>query len=155
MLLLAGIFHRQGDQDTASRCLDAVIAAPETPPEILCKALAQCAALLDKMGLGEAAEMYYERLIEAFPQAEVAHRAYLRLGRKIPSATVAPSLPVGTKPPEITARPLSVEDSSRFCPVCRSVMQKRRVNSGAQAGLFFWVCADYPQCRSVVPVGNV
>lgn len=152
MLALAGIFQRQGDQDTASRCLEAVVVAPDVAPEMRQKALIQCASLLEKMGLKEAADGYYERLIAEFPQAEMTQRAYLRLGREIPAPPAAQPSPATDNSP----RPVPVDlNSSRSCPACSSVMQKRRANSGAQAGKFFWVCAAYPQCKSVVSVGEV
>lgn len=150
MLALAGIFQRQGDQDTATRCLDAVIAAPDATPEMRRKSLVQCASLLEKMGLNEAAGEYYERLIAEFPQDEVTQRAYLRLGREIPAPSVVPPAPtVGNRTPDVAAA-----HSGRACPACSSTMHKRRVNKGAQAGKWFWVCAAYPQCRSVEPAGE-
>lgn len=151
MMALAAIFLRQKDQDAASRCLEAVVAIPDVAQEMRQKAMIQCASLLDKMGLTEAAEGYYERMIEEFPRAELTQRAYLRLGLEIPA------MPVVQLEPATDNRSRTAPDDlngSRFCPACSSVMQKRRANNGAQAGRFFWVCADFPQCRSVVPVGE-
>lgn len=149
MMALAAVFLRQKDQDTACRCLEAVVAISDAAPEMRQKAMIQCASLLDKMGLTEAAEGYYERMIEEFPRAEMTQRAYLRLGLEIPATPVVPLEPAT----DIRSRTAPDDlNGSRFCPECSSVMQKRRANNGAQAGRFFWVCADFPQCRSVVPV---
>jgi membrane associated rhomboid family serine protease len=151
MMALAGIFQRQGDQDTAARCLDAVIAAPDAAPEVRGKALAQCASLLEKMGLEDAAESYYERLIEEFPHAEVTQRAYLRLGREIPALpAMQPSSAADSQLREAPA----VVKTSQTCPACSSAMNKRRANNGVHAGKWFWVCATYPQCKGVVPAGE-
>jgi len=138
---LAGIFQRQGDQDTATRCLDEVIAAPGAAPEMRLKAMAKCAPLLERMGLDDAAVGYYERMIAEFPHADMTERAYMRLGRQKPATPAA-----------ATAAP--APDSTRACPACSSVMQKRRANNGAHAGKWFWVCTTYPACKGIVPVAE-
>lgn len=133
---LSGIFQRLGDQDIATRCLEQAIAIPGIAPELLRKAMAQCAVLLERMGLEEPAQMYYERLIAEFPHADVTQRAYLRLGREIPSP------------------PVAGQAAPRSCPVCSTAMNKRRANTGIHAGKWFWVCADYPRCRGLAPAAE-
>jgi tetratricopeptide (TPR) repeat protein len=146
---LAGIFQRQGDLDTATRCLDVVIAVTDAAPTVRQRALAQCAAMLEKMGLEEVAMGHYETLIREFPNADVTQRAYTRLGRAIPELTAEAPRPVVAAVADSAAATVD----PKTCPTCSSAMQRRRANNGAQAGKWFWVCAGYPQCKSVVPVG--
>ena len=37
---------------------------------------------------------------------------------------------------------------------CSGTILLRTAKSGANAGGQFWGCANYPKCRSVVPVGG-
>lgn len=148
MASLADIFQRRGDLDAATRCLEVVIAASGLVPAVRQRALAQCAMMLDRMGLEEVAEQHYEILIREFPQAEISHRAYIRLGREIPNSTEeapreAPVSETGTA---------GAPTAHMTCPACSSFMQKRRANSGAQSGRWFWVCTCYPECKSIIPV---
>lgn len=148
LVSLADIFQRRGDLDTATRCLDAVIAVSDVAPPVRQRALAQCAAMLDKLGFEEVAVGYYETLITEFPQAEVTQRAYVRLGRGIPP-------PPAESPCQVAAAgcgSATATAAAMTCPACSSVMQKRRANKGAQAGRWFWVCAGYPECKSLLPV---
>ncbi len=153
MSTLAGIFQRQMDMDNATRCLEAVIATPNVKPDLRQRALAQCATLLDKMGHEDAAEGYYEMLIEEFPHSELAHRAYTRLGRSIPvagsqvPASVKSTLPEPVK--VVTVAPQDAEIKGKNCPVCNSVMHERRAAKGAHDGKMFWVCVGFPKCNSV------
>jgi very-short-patch-repair endonuclease len=39
------------------------------------------------------------------------------------------------------------------CPKCSATMVRRRVKSGPKAGLQFWGCSRYPECRGVVKIG--
>ncbi len=149
LVALAGIFQRQGDLDSATRCLDAVIAAADVAPAVRQRALAQCAAMLDKLGFEEVAGGYYETLIREFPQAEVTQRAYVRLGRPLPEPPT--EAPVRTADAAVSGA-ATAGSHAMTCPLCRSAMQKRCVNKGPQAGRWFWVCAGYPGCKSLVPV---
>lgn len=54
--------------------------------------------------------------------------------------------------PETKENPGSVYTPS--CPKCSSKMVKRRVKSGPKAGLEFWGCSRYPNCRGVVRIGG-
>jgi tetratricopeptide (TPR) repeat protein len=148
MVALAGIFQRKGDLDSATRCLDVVIAAPDAAPTVRQRALAQCAAMLDKLGFEEVARGYYETLIREFPHADVTQRAYIRLGRGIP----APPAEVPVQAAAASSGTASPTVDGMTCPACSSAMQKRRASSGAQAGKWFWVCAGYPRCKSLVPM---
>lgn len=145
MNTLAGIFQRQMDIDSATRCLEAIIAAPNVRPDLRQRSLAQCASLLDKMGHEEVAKGYYEILIEEFPHSELAHRAYSRLGRQIPVAGSQTPAPVKVA----TATPLVTDVKGKNCPVCHSAMQQRRATKGAHDGKMFWVCAGFPKCNTV------
>jgi membrane associated rhomboid family serine protease len=150
MVALAGIFQRRGDMDTATRCLDVVIAASDVAAPVRQRALAQCAAMLDKLGFEEIAREYFETLIKEFPQADVTQRAYIRLGRGIPDPPAEAPLQVAAA----GSGTASTSADAMTCPACSSAMQKRRANNGAQAGRWFWVCAGYPQCKSLVPVAE-
>lgn len=148
MAALADLFQRQGDLDSATRCLEVVIAAADVAPAMRQKALAQCASMLDKLGFEEVALGYFETLIKEFPHADIANRAYIRLGREIPAP---PSeLPRQAAPGSTGASAAAMD--AIICPACSSAMRKRQASNGAQAGKWFWVCADYPQCKSLAPV---
>jgi len=158
MSALAGVFQRQMDVDTATRCLEAVIAAPDVTPELRQRAHAQCANMLDKMGHEEAAVGHYEALIEEYPHSELAQRAYVRLGRKVPSAEVptqatAIGAPLPASPAVAAAQPAD-HIHGMACPVCTSAMQKRRAGKGVHEGKLFWVCTGYPACNSVTPISR-
>jgi tetratricopeptide (TPR) repeat protein len=148
MAALADIFQRQGDLDSATRCLDVVIAASDVTPAVRQKALAQCASMLDKLGFEEVAIGYLETLIKEFPYADITQRAYIRLGKAIPAPTSEPPRTVAV----VSKGTTSTTADAVVCPACSSAMQKRRANNGAQVGKWFWVCAGYPQCKSLVPV---
>lgn len=45
-----------------------------------------------------------------------------------------------------------VASSSQDCPKCGGTMIKRIAKQGANAGKAFWGCANFPQCRGVVPI---
>lgn len=158
MFALAGIYQRQMELDSATRCLEAVIAAPDVAAELRQRALAQCANMLDKMGHEKAAEGYFEKLIEDYPHSELAHRAYIRLGREAPSLeastqATAVSAPVDTASTVAAAQPAG-NIHAKTCPVCNSSMQERRAGKGAHEGKMFWVCSEYPACNSVVPISQ-
>lgn len=162
MFALGGIFQRQGDPDTATRCLDAVIAAPGVEDGMRQRALAQCAAMLDKMGFDEVAQGYYETMIREYPHAEISQRAYIRLGRPLPetpalAAAPAPAVTAAaTDQAPAPAGPAATINPAALisCPNCNSGMNKRRAGNGPHAGKWFWVCGSYPQCKGLVPAGE-
>lgn len=41
------------------------------------------------------------------------------------------------------------------CPKCAAPMVKRQASRGEHMGKLFWACSRYPECRSVVPIGEV
>lgn len=156
MVSLGSIFQRQGDSDTATRCLEAVINSRDASPEQRRKAMANCALMLDKLGFDEAAKGYYEDLVKEFPHCDEAERAYARLGRKRPEA--ARETGKGLDPPATGAtdsKPVPAaapRDEPRTCPACNAAMRQRRAGKGLHAGKLFWVCSSYPDCREVIPV---
>lgn len=44
------------------------------------------------------------------------------------------------------------EYSTPTCPTCAEKMVRRVTVSGAQPGVYFWGCANYPQCKRTFPV---
>lgn len=162
MMALAGIFQRRVDLDSATRCLEAVIGTPGVTPDLRCRALAQCAAMLDKMGLEEVACGYYQTLIDEFPHSDISHRAYARLGKEVPPHTAAerpPNPALQTAPPSVASETETVAAVVEHapvmpCPACQSIMQKRRASNGPHAGKFFWVCPSFPQCKGIIPAGE-
>lgn len=41
---------------------------------------------------------------------------------------------------------------NQICPKCGSTMVKRTAKHGANVGQMFWGCANFPQCRGIVPI---
>ncbi|HEY3346472.1 MAG TPA: DUF2726 domain-containing protein, partial [Nitrospirota bacterium] len=41
----------------------------------------------------------------------------------------------------------------RLCPKCSSEMTRRKAASGPQAGKLYWVCKNYKECKTAIPVG--
>jgi predicted RNA-binding Zn-ribbon protein involved in translation (DUF1610 family) len=39
-----------------------------------------------------------------------------------------------------------------FCPKCGKTMIAKVAKGGSQAGKHFWVCPDYPECKTAIPV---
>ena len=160
MLALAGIYQRQMDLNTATRCLEAVLADPATAPELRARSLSQCAILLDKMGHEEVACDYFKTLISEFPDSELSERAYTKLGLQRPtrgqaSQAAQASQTCQTTPTGHNPHPaVDAATTDPTCPLCNAEMLKRQSNKGAQAGKLFWVCADFPNCQSVIPVAE-
>ena len=158
MSALAGIFQRQMDLDSATRCLEAVIAAPGVAPELRQRALSQCANMLDKMGHEDVAAGYFEMLIEESPHSELAHRAYARLGRTVPPEETSTQATATSASMTTASTVAAAQPAGRMhimnCPVCNASMHERRAGKGAHEGKMFWVCAEYPSCNSVVPVAR-
>jgi membrane associated rhomboid family serine protease len=76
---LASVFHKDGDLDIASRCLEMLADSAETPPEIREKATYHCARILEEMGLDDAATRYYRLLLTTFPNSVVAPKVKAKL----------------------------------------------------------------------------
>lgn len=64
---LSGVLYRRGDLDFAARSLEMLSNSAQVQADIRERATYQCAAILEEMGLNEAATSYYKRYIEAFP----------------------------------------------------------------------------------------
>jgi ribosomal protein S27AE len=54
----------------------------------------------------------------------------------------------------VATEPLEPKADAPPCPKCGGTMLLRTAKIGANAGGQFWGCANYPKCRSVVPVGG-
>ena len=76
---LASVFHKNGDLEMASRCLEMLADSAETPPEIKEKATYHCARILEEMGLGDAATRYYRLLLATYPNSVVAPKVKAKL----------------------------------------------------------------------------
>jgi len=59
-------------------------------------------------------------------------------------------VPAATKQPSPQISP-AVTDN-QICPKCGSTMVKRTAKHGANVGQMFWGCANFPQCREIVPI---
>ncbi|WKZ33520.1 MAG: rhomboid family intramembrane serine protease [Thermodesulfobacteriota bacterium] len=68
-LRLSGVLYKRGELDIAARSLEMLSNSKDTPPDVLERAIYQCAAVLEEMGLSEAATSYYERYVESFPDS--------------------------------------------------------------------------------------
>jgi hypothetical protein len=68
------------------------------------------------------------------------------------TAQIAPYL--GVTPILETVAPVIAENQTPKCPKCGSEMLLRTAKTGANAGNQFWGCANYPTCRSMLPVTN-
>lgn len=49
-------------------------------------------------------------------------------------------------------KPATISQAVPACPKCGNGMVKRTAKQGANAGKLFWGCANYPQCRGIVPI---
>lgn len=49
-------------------------------------------------------------------------------------------------------KPAPQIQTAPVCPKCGNGMVKRAAKQGANAGKLFWGCANYPQCRGIVPI---
>jgi ribosomal protein S27AE len=89
----------------------------------------------------------------AYPPWELEAKLAPYLTRvAVPPAGVSP-VPNKAEEPA-PASPVAAKDSAPTCPKCGGTMLLRTAKSGANAGGQFWGCANYPKCRSVVPVGG-
>ena len=60
------------------------------------------------------------------------------------------SLATATTQPSPQISPVVTDN--QICPKCGSVMIKRTARYGANVGQMFWGCANFPQCRGIVPI---
>lgn len=82
MYRLANSFHRCGNYEMATRCLEDICNNEQTPATVLEKALFQCARTLETMGLPEAAQHYYRSCFEKFPDSPLGSKAKMRLAEQ-------------------------------------------------------------------------
>jgi restriction system protein len=54
---------------------------------------------------------------------------------------------------EVEPKPIIEKPKIVLCEKCGKEMKQRTASGGANAGKNFIVCADYPNCRNVIPVG--
>lgn len=161
MYRLAVVMERGFDMDSASRAYEMLLKEPGIPPEMRQKALYQEASLLEKMGHDEAASGLYRQFVSEFPDAPAAPRVRSKLGLPEPSPQTPPladEAPSSATPaPAATAETVSGGPPSRLdcsvpsCPACAGGMVRRKASGGPHAGKLFWVCAEWPKCRNVLP----
>jgi ssDNA-binding Zn-finger/Zn-ribbon topoisomerase 1 len=46
----------------------------------------------------------------------------------------------------------AVESWDKVCPKCAKKLVENTAKGGSQAGNRFWVCPDYPQCKTAFPL---
>jgi hypothetical protein len=78
--------------------------------------------------------------------APVEHEAPVGQPEQTVEPIIARAAPVQ---PEI---PKALE--KRLCPKCSSEMTRRKAASGPQAGKLFWVCKNYKECRTAIPIAS-
>jgi len=161
MFRLAVAMERGFDMELAVRAYEFVLRDPEAPAEIRGRSMFQAAALLDSLGYAEDAVAHYRNYIREFPDGPAAPKVRLKLG--LPPGTAAGMTPGPDTAPTDPASPSAVPphrtasgnetqatSSAKSCPACSGSMARRRASNGPHAGKLFWVCSDYPRCRSVV-----
>jgi ssDNA-binding Zn-finger/Zn-ribbon topoisomerase 1 len=85
----------------------------------------------------------YRRLaegIEVGTEVEVATRVEVANVKALPCSVEA------SKPQEMP------QTTSPRCPICGSIMLKRKAGKGANVGKEFWGCSQFPKCRGVVGI---
>ncbi len=162
MFRLAAAMERAFDMEWASRAYQFVLEKADAPPELRQRAMFQDATLLEKMGNEEAAMDLFRRFVTEFPAAPAAPKVRMKLGMP-PEPEVPPAPATNAAQPAIsrqdatTASPVRSDKPAsalpeRPCPNCENRMAKRKATNGPHAGKLFWVCAEYPRCRSVLPL---
>jgi hypothetical protein len=162
MYRLAVVMERGFDMESASRAYEMLLKEPGLAPEMRQKALYQQAGLLDKLGHDEAAAGLYRQFVSDFPDAPAAPRVRSRLGLPEPppppppqpdaAPAVPPPAPAAIVTTDSGVAPADVNSSGPSCPACNITMVRRRASGGPHAGKPFWVCAEWPRCRKVLPV---
>ncbi|ABK45934.1 DNA topoisomerase, type IA, Zn finger domain protein [Magnetococcus marinus MC-1] len=56
--------------------------------------------------------------------------------------------------PPMPPPPSTRQVDSPHCDKCGAQMQRKKVVKGQHAGKRFWVCSNYPECRTMVPVSS-
>ncbi|MEG3638801.1 topoisomerase DNA-binding C4 zinc finger domain-containing protein [Magnetococcus sp. PR-3] len=63
-----------------------------------------------------------------------------------------PRTPLPEPQEELPPLPPQPKPASRTCDKCGSTMQRKKVVKGQHAGKRFWVCGNYPECRTLIPI---
>ncbi len=160
MFRLAAAMERAFEMEWASRAYQFILERTDTSPDLRQRAMFQDATLLEKMGNEEAAMSIFRRFIAEFPDAPAAPKVRMKLG--MPEAIPAPpknAEPTSTPQQDATTAPsaplynaAAAAPPEKACPACANRMIRRKASKGTHAGKFFWVCADWPNCRSVLPI---
>lgn len=62
----------------------------------------------------------------------------------------ARSTHTASSPPPSPYNAPATAEAAPACPVCSSVMERRRAKRGSNAGNAFWGCSRYPSCRGII-----
>lgn len=65
------------------------------------------------------------------------------------SDSLTASMPESAKPESSLS---IIESSTPICPKCQAPMVLRKSTKGAKAGQSFYGCANYPNCREIIPL---
>ena len=76
---VAGFLHRFGNFDCSGRAYENIIRSEGVPPNIRESALFKLAAVLEQMGLIEAADVYYRQFLQEFPMSELAGKVQFKV----------------------------------------------------------------------------
>lgn len=76
---IAGLLYRKGELDSAAKALEMLAESDSVPAGIREKSLFQAAKIMEEMELPDAAQMYYGRFLEAFPESSLVPKVRARL----------------------------------------------------------------------------
>ena len=82
---------------------------------------------------------------KSYVAAEIAAQITPYLGTTTESSTIHPSAEIRSSSPPAST------DATPICPKCGGQMVLRTAKSGTNAGNRFWGCANFPNCRSILP----
>jgi hypothetical protein len=113
------------------------------------------------LGYDENAVSLYRQYIAEFPDAPAAPKVRMKLGMQPePEAgktQLSPAAPTAlsaaseaTSPLPASGNDVKIAASEKPCPACSDRMVRRKAAKGPHAGKLFWVCVNYPRCRSVI-----
>ncbi|HTY20139.1 MAG TPA: rhomboid family intramembrane serine protease [Geobacteraceae bacterium] len=161
MYRLAVVMERGFDMEWASRAYEMLLKEPGISAETRQRALYQEASLLEKMGHDEAAASHYRQFVTEFPDAPAVPRVRSKLGlpelpppspQPVAAPSSSPHGPAAIVSNVSPVDPAAGDNTWPSCPACESRMIRRKASGGPHAGKLFWVCAEWPQCRKVLPV---
>lgn len=70
-----------------------------------------------------------------------------KLQQDVASSSLTLTPPEEVHPQKLADPPLQ---KAMFCPSCKKEMVKRRASNGPRAGYLFWVCSEFPTCKTVL-----